>query len=247
VSAPTSHRVPALTAGQLTGLRAAFLPFLVVAVAHVVLLAIAEGMAGSRGIPAADAFAGATKPLLMPALLLAFIIALPLRRSAVAGLGAVVLTLSWLGDIALGTPDGPAFLVGLVLFLLAHVAWLVLISRHLSTRRPPALALVYVLWWGCFVALLAPHAGTLIVAVALYGLVLGSVAALALGSNRTVALGAALFVLSDSLLALHVFVPGFSPWQVDALIMSGYLAGQGLMVLGTLIHVRRAFAAGASA
>ena len=45
------------------------------------------------------------------------------------------------------------------------------------------------------------------------------------------------FFASDSLLGLHTFYPGFSLWQIDAIIMTGYLAGQALMVLGVLHHL----------
>jgi uncharacterized membrane protein YhhN len=244
VTAPTSPREPVIVGAHSTGLRAAFVPFVVVAIAHLVLLVLADGPLGAAGVPAAAALAGATKPLLMPALLLALLIASPQRRSGPVAVGATALVLSWIGDISLGTPDGPGFLVGLVFFLLAHVAWIVLISRFLLVRRPPVAGLAYALWWIVFVVLLAPHTGPLLVPVAVYGLVLATVAALALGSSPVVAAGAGLFVVSDSLLGLHVFVPGLPTWQTDAAIMLAYLAAQGLIVLGTVVHVRGGHAGG---
>ena len=217
-------------------------PFLAVGALHIVLLAL-EG-AGVEVGP----WATATKGLLMPALLLAFLLARAARRHAVVGDGAVVgdraavvlvgaaLVLSWLGDISLSVTDGAGFLIGLGFFLVAHLAWITTFVRVLGVRRPPRAAVVYLVWLLVFVVLLAPHTGVLLAPVALYGAVLALVAALGLGAGRRVAWGSALFLASDSLLGLHTFYPGFSPWQIDAIIMTGYLAGQGLMVLGVLHH-----------
>jgi len=211
-------------------------PFVAVGALHIVLLAL-EGGGVDAGL-----WATGTKGLLMPALLLAFLVAHSGRRpAATGGRTAVVLVgsallLSWLGDISLSVTDGTGFLVGLGFFLLAHVAWITTFVRVLGVRRPPRAAVVYLVWLVVFVVLLAPHTGVLLAPVALYGAVLALVAALGLGAGRRVAWGSALFLASDSLLGLHTFYPGFSPWQIDAIIMTGYLAGQGLMVLGVLHH-----------
>jgi uncharacterized membrane protein YhhN len=214
----------------------AFAPFLAAGALHVVLLVL-EGLGVDVGW-----WATGSKGLLMPALLFAFLAggaalsrgrAGPRPREAVA-LVCSALVLSWLGDISLSVTDGPGFLVGLGFFLLAHLAWIATFVRVLGVRRPPPASLVYLLWLVVFVVLLAPHTGVLLVPVTLYGAVLATVAALGLGAGRRVAWGSALFLVSDSLLGLHTFYPGFSPWQIDAVIMAGYLAGQGLMVLGVL-------------
>ncbi len=205
-------------------------------------------------------FAGAgflatlTKPLLMPALLLALVVAVfwgaPARRAPVVLLAAVGILFSWIGDVLLSTPGGVGFLLGLGSFFLAHLAYLVLFLGPLRTRRrisaaaPAApisptspispLALVFVPWLVGLLVILGPHLGALFVPVALYGLVLGLAASAALGTNRLTAIGGVLFLLSDTVLALRLFLPGFSLWQQDFVIMLLYVLGQGLIVLGTV-------------
>ena len=218
--------------------RAAAVPFLLVGVLHITLLVL-EGAGTDVG-----GWATLSKGLLMPALLLAFLVAVlqgggaPRPREARVPLGPVLVSValgfSWLGDISLSVTEGAGFLLGLVFFLVAHLAWISAFVLVLRVRRPPRAGLVYLLWLVAFVALLAPHTGVLLVPVALYGAVLALVAALGLGAGRWVAWGSALFLVSDSLLGLHTFYPGFSPWQIDAIIMTGYLAGQALMAFGVL-------------
>lgn len=203
----------------------AFAPYVVVALAHLVGLATAN-----------DALSSPTKVLLMPALLLAFLVALPSRRTQVALWGSAGILLSWAGDYFLSAPGESGFVTGLIFFMLAHGAYLVLFLRPLRIRRMPRLALLYVIWWAALVVILAPHLGVLLVPVAVYGLVLGSSAAAALGSTRVVAFGALLFLASDTVLAFKLFWPDFSLWQADAIIMLGYIAGQGLIAVGAIRH-----------
>jgi len=214
-----------------------FLPYAVIGVAHLVTLFTASHEASAI-----------TKPLLMPALLLGFLLSLPRVRSStrrrIALLGSIAIVFSWIGDVSLGMPGGLGFLIGLGFFFLAHVAYLALFINAISLRRLPrrnwALVIaVGLVWWAGFVALLAPHAGTLLVPIALYGAVLGGVAATAVACNRWVMVGALLFLISDSLLGLHLFLPGFEFWQVDFTIMVFYISGQGLIAWGAVMHERR--------
>jgi len=212
-------------------------PFGLVSVIHLVALFLAES-----GRPIGD-LAGFSKLLLMPSLLVAFLgvlLAGPLSQtvSRIALLGSLGILCSFFGDAFIASPGDLGFLMGLGCFLLAHVAYLVLISRELRVRRVPRGALAYGVWWLAFVAILAPHAGVLLVPIAVYGLVLGAVAVVALAANRFVAVGAAVFLVSDSLLGLHMFLPGFEFWQIDVLIMVTYLGGQGLIAWGALEHAR---------
>ncbi|MGV8884026.1 MAG: lysoplasmalogenase [Microbacteriaceae bacterium] len=206
----------------------AFTPFLVVAVVHLSAL-----LAGNIVLD------GATKPFLMPALLIGLLLALaalkpmPVRIAALAGAAIVF---SWFGDVALASPGDAGFLLGLGGFFCAHVVYVVLFATSLRQRRMPRLAWLYAVWWAAFVALLAPHAGALLVPLAVYGAVLGAVASLAMACNRWIAVGGALFVVSDSLLGLHLFMPGFDFAQIDVTIMVAYLAAQGAIAFGVFLH-----------
>jgi len=200
-----------------------FAPYLVVSVIH--LVAITAG---------ATTIAGFTKPILMVLLAVAFLFSLPQVRGEVAFLGSLGILLSWLGDSTLSSPDELGFLIGLGFFLLAHIAYVVLFLRRLKTRRFRAVSLLYLGWWILLIVLLAPHLGSLLVPVMAYGLVLCAMGTLALHCNRWIAVGGALFVISDSLLGLNNFLPDFSLWQADFLIMLSYLLAQGLIVFGAL-------------
>ena len=130
-----------------------------------------------------------------------------LRRWLLAGLG-----LSLCGDVALLWPQ-QGFLPGLVSFLMAHLAYLVGFARvqRFGARVLPfvvyagvAGAILWQLWPGVPAALRGP--------VAVYVLALASMAAQAAvlwraGAARgaVLALGGALFVASDALLATNKF------------------------------------------
>ena len=204
-----------------------FAPYVVVGVIHVASLATGD-----------TALSGPTKVALMPALAVALLLTLPRGRGAVALWGGLALLFAWGGDILLSAPGGEGFVVGLGLFMLAHAAYLVLFLRPLRDRGIPRLAFLYVPWWAALLVLLAPHLGLLLVPVAVYGLVLGASAAAALGTTRIVAVGALVFLLSDTLLAFKLFYPGFHLWQQDAMIMLGYIAGQGLIIAGAVLQSR---------
>lgn len=205
----------------------AFAPYLMVSAAH--LIAIATDLAG---VPSA------TKPLLMPALLVALLVGWPRRAPVVLLLAALEVMFAWLGDVLLANPGESGFLLGLGAFFLAHAAGLALYLGPLRTRRIPWIAALLVLWWVGLLWVLWPHVGSLLVPVAVYGLVLGSAAAAAAGSNRWIAIGALAFLASDSILAWRMFVPGFDLWQHSTIIMALYLVGQGLIVFGVLRGVR---------
>ncbi|WP_223695168.1 lysoplasmalogenase family protein [Leifsonia poae] len=206
-----------------------FVPYIVVGILH--LLALLFG---------ADAASTLTKPLLMPALFVALLWALPRRRGEVMLLASLALLFGWLGDVSL-LPAGPGILFGLGFFLLGHLAYIVLFWRRMRVRRRPRWwAAVALLWWVALVGILAPHTGALLVPLALYGLVLGGLFVVGSACGPWVTAGSTAFVVSDTLLGLHLFLPGFSPWQIDFLIMLSYLTAQGLLVAGILRRERSA-------
>lgn len=200
-----------------------FVPYIVVGIIHIVALAMD-----------ATAVSDFTKPLLMVLLLAAFLFSLPRLRSEIALLGTLGIGLSWLGDVSLASPDSLGFIIGLAFFLLAHVAYIVLFWRKFRTRKFPVVAAVYPLWWVGLVIVLAPHLGNLLIPVAVYGLVLGTMGAIALRCDIRIAIGGALFVVSDTLLGLDRFLPGFDLWQVHTIIMTTYIAAQGLIAYGAV-------------
>lgn len=211
---------------------AAFAPYLVASIAHLLLQYVGPAWSVT-----------ATKALLMPLLALAVVLAS--RRSG-AGLPALLLAgigLSWGGDVLLTFPGDLWFVAGLASFLAAHVAYIVLFLRMpRARRRPPVWAIVYPLWVVAMLAILLPGAGALAVPVIAYALVIGTMAVSASLHGGWIALGGALFVVSDSVLAMGRFLPGYEFAAHDFAVMSTYLAAQGLIAYGVLLAARAAAA-----
>ena len=221
VSAPTTGR-----------LLVAFAPYLAVAIVHLVTL-----------VAGADDAARLSKLLLMPALALAAVVVLRPLRGAAAWLLLAAIVLSWGGDASLTLEGEWWFIVGLGSFLLAHLAYIALFLRLAATatgrrRRFAPWSLVYALWYLAFLVLLAPHLGSLLLPVAVYGAVLGTMAALASARGPFIAAGGALFVVSDSVLALGRFLPGYEFAAHDLTVMVSYLAAQGLIAWGVVRSIR---------
>lgn len=207
----------------------AFLPYIAVAAAHVILLALDS--------PAA----GPTKLLLMPLLAVPAIVAARrvTPRTAIALL-AVALLFSWLGHGAGAFfPSAPELPLMLAFFGIAHLAYIALFLRHLAHRRMPWWTLIYAVWWVAMIAVLGPHTGGLLIGVAIYGVVLGGTAALSARCHPLIATGGAFFLASDTILAFRLFLPdGLPAWSSPAVMLT-YTLGQGLIVAGALIMLQR--------
>lgn len=213
----------------LTALVWAFLPFAVVSILHVVLLATGSPLAAP------------TKLLLMPMLAVPVLLSarrLTPRSTFVLLLAALLF--SWLGDGAGAFfPAAPELPLMLLFFGIAHIAYIILFARHLAVRRMPWWALVYAAWWIAMIVFLGPHTGGLLVGVAIYGLVLGGTAAFSARCHPLVAVGGAFFLASDTLLAFRLFLPdGLPAWSSPAVMLT-YTLGQGLIVAGALITLRK--------
>lgn len=202
-----------------------FVPFAAVSLIHVVALAVG-----------ADVIAGPTKLMLMP--LLAVAVLCGGRGSRWGGaytLLFLAIALSWLGDGAgVFFPDAPTVPMMLLFFGLAHLCYIWLFWRVIPIRRVPAWALVYAVWWGVLLAVLWPSLGGLLIAVAIYGLVLGGTAVAASRCHPLVAVGGAFFLASDTILAFRLFTPDAMPDWTSPLVMLTYCLGQGLIAAGVI-------------
>lgn len=161
-----------------------------------------------------------TKPLLMPTLLRGK--PRPTQRA---------LALGGLGDVALLGSGNAAFTAGLGSFLAGHVAWVAALrprSTGVLARRPAA-ALPYLAAWAGLNAYLWPRTGKDRVPVLVYSAALLATALAALDTgDRAVAAGGALFLLSDSLLALEKFSGVHLPAH-EGVVMATYTSGQALL------------------
>ncbi len=149
---------------------------------------------------------------------------------------AVGLVFSLLGDLLLEWP-ADLFVFGLGAFLLAHLAYLV--AYLSSTRRlaPGALLLAVAASGGMFALLASAGLGALLLPVVFYSLAIGCMLWRALArlaepalerrSAWLAAVGALLFVLSDSLIGINRFVMPFEGASV-AILLSYWLGQLGI-------------------
>lgn len=147
------------------------------------------------------------------------------------------LLLSLLGDVFLML-QRERFLAGLVSFLLAHLLYIAAFLQDMSPGAGP-------LWlWGAFLLYAAgglytllPRVGDLKLPITVYTLALNVMAILACSrllvfetqAATYAAIGAVLFLLSDSILSWNKFVKPFA--LAELLLLSTYFAGQTLIAL----------------
>ena len=183
-----------------------------------------------------------SKSILMPLLLVFYL----LRTQSVPALKHFVtaaLIFSWLGDIALlfQGPDPLYFLIGLSCFLIAHLFYIYFFHRIRTAEMVKGrwlIVVVVVIYYFIFTSVQLPYLGEMKIAVLIYGLVISFMLVLALhllfiknkSAGMLMAVGAILFVISDSILAIDMF---YQPFELAGLlIMLTYGFAQLCIVLG---------------
>ncbi len=169
-----------------------------------------------------------TKPLLM--LVLLFAGSRPWVNAA--------LFFSWLGDIFLMGEGDRYFMAGLTAFLVAHSCYIVFFYHQRKEKHPTASWNLFgiigmSLYVGLFYFFLAPHLHDLLkIPVFVYSCVLALMFIFSWQMDLSCLLGAALFLVSDSLLAIQSFVRPMA--AAPFFIMATYAAAQLLIVSGCL-------------
>ena len=159
-----------------------------------------------------------SKPLLMPALLAGK--PRPVQRALALG-GA--------GDVALLGSSDAAFTVGLGSFLAGHVAWMAALRPRSTGALTATKALPLAAAWAGLNGYLWSRTGKDRVPVLVYSTALVGTALAALDTgDPAVAAGGALFVASDTLLALHRFAGVELPLH-EGLVMATYTSSQALL------------------
>jgi uncharacterized membrane protein YhhN len=168
------------------------------------------------------------------------------KRWIVSGLG-----FSLAGDVALLWPV-QGFLGGLVAFLLGHLCYLVALTRRVKfLASPPAFGIWAIVAASVLAALWSGVPGELRAPVGVYVCALGAMAAQATsvwlakrhGADavrwRAVAIGAALFVLSDAILAADKFgsgVPMPTLWNLSIYWLAQWLIARAAVASFTALR-----------
>lgn len=178
------------------------------------------------------------KPAVMVGLL-AIALALGAAGTTTGRLVLLALALGVVGDVLLLEDTRPRFLGGLAAFLVGHLAW---VAAFVATGldRPAlgwvgaaVLAAALVVGRRILPAALAEGGPALAVPVAVYMAVIGGMAVLGWATGHLlVGLGATLFVVSDTVLALAKFVREGRGSR--SLVMVTYHLAQALLVAGLL-------------
>ncbi len=190
----------------------------------------------------------ATKPLLLPVLIIISLAALQDTQGRFKHWFITALVFSWFGDILLMlTGEGELFfLAGLGAFLVAQIFFIITYAvmarygRMNGSVKPKVWWLLpYLLYGGGLIWLLFPGLGDFLVPVVVYAITLLIMSCTALilftrsgrGSWWLFA-GSVLFVISDSLIAIDRFyamLPNGHFW-----VMATYAPAQGFMTLGVI-------------
>lgn len=189
------------------------------------------------------------KPLLMPVLAGYFLSSLKQYRNQFKKWLLLALFFSWAGDVLLMFVEKNAnfFLAGLTSFLLAHIFYIILfhnirIAEKIRSRILPLV--IVVAYYSGLIVLLSPNLGDMKLPVRIYGIVISFMFLLAIHmlfirnkiAGRWMVIGALLFILSDSILAINKFYQSFEP--AGSLIMLTYGLAQLFIVKGAIKYIR---------
>ncbi|MEM7371087.1 MAG: lysoplasmalogenase [Bacteroidota bacterium] len=191
-----------------------------------------------------------SKPLIMLSLLWMYVQKCQQKGSRQYRAVLLAILASWLGDICLMFGGKIWFLSGLSFFLLAHLGYIYAFFQGIQSENSPSilkqkpwLLLPFLLYAAALFRLVLPQAGEMAIPIVVYAIVILGMALSGLNrkgrvseeSFRPVLLGALLFMLSDSMIAIHRFaeqmisIPAVQLW-----IMFTYMSAQYLIITGLL-------------
>ncbi|WP_291724620.1 lysoplasmalogenase [Bernardetia sp.] len=201
----------------------------------------------------------ASKPFLIPTLGLYFFLntrkVVNSYKKGLVKFVLIALFLAWLGDtFLLFQNQNPLFFIlGLGSFLVSHILYILTFKKSLNNQElgePKTLLIRAIPFIGTAILMLTYLykwlTGAMIVAVPLYVLVIVVMAFMAMersgkvlkASAEYVFFGAFLFMVSDSLLAIDIFVRSLTIPYAPVFVMATYIAAQTLIVYGMMIQIK---------
>lgn len=191
------------------------------------------------------------KPLIIPVLIGYFLFSVFAVVNSLKKWVIAALFFSWVGDVLLmfDARNEIFFILGLASFLLAHIFY-ILYFHHVRVKQKvksnPWLLVVVVVYYGALITWLSPYLGDMKLPVRIYGIIISFMLMMALHmlfiknkhAGRRMAMGAVLFIISDSLLAINKFYQSFE--MAGILIMLTYGLAQFFIVSGAIRYTRSA-------
>ncbi len=150
----------------------------------------------------------------------------------------------FVGDVLLMFEGANFFMFGLSVFLLAHVVYIKVTSSFLPkdlTVKMISSAFPFVLFFAILMYLIYPNLGKMLLPVVVYGITISTFGAVAFLNYRSekstenlwLFVGAILFILSDSLIAVNKF---FEPNEIHGVsIMVSYILAQFLICKAMIV------------
>lgn len=186
-----------------------------------------------------------SKPLIVISLLIFFFSQSRILDKPIKILMLLALLFSLIGDVALlfDTINPLYFIVGLASFLIAHIMYVLVFLKQRDLKKSPLVFIGLMLIYAAFLFYMVNDGlGDLLIPVIVYMIVILSMSTSAfirqkhlnLKSYNWVFVGALLFMLSDSILALNKF---YQPNELSSIfIMLTYALAQYCIVIGILKH-----------
>lgn len=179
-----------------------------------------------------------TKPLIMISMIFFYFLQTRNQRSFQDKLMIVAFFFSLIGDSFLMLSDATYFIFGLGSFLITHLIYIFIFSRN-RLKMNLLVRFLFLAFSICMLFVLKGNVNdSLLIPVIIYMITITVMAITAaerntnLESYRMVLIGAGLFVLSDSLIAINEFV---NPIPLSTfLIMGTYVSAQYLICIGFL-------------
>lgn len=169
-----------------------------------------------------------SKPFLLPILIIYY----TLRANPKNWLFIAGLVMSFFGDLFLMYSWG--FIAGLSSFLIAHILYILTFKPYFQNKNLAAIPFI-TLFVSTLYGFLYPHLGVIKIPVLLYAVTIVSMLYVALGTqSKWIIIGALLFVISDSILALHIFYKNSIIGGMS--VMTTYVLAQYCLVQGMIIR-----------
>lgn len=172
-----------------------------------------------------------TKPLLIPILILMYFSRVKSEKTQLNLFFISGLVLSFFGDLFLLFKWG--FLPGLGSFLVAHLFYIISFKKKLQKPISEFWPIILSIYASILLVFLFPYLKEMKIPVTIYAIVIATMMYNAIKThNRNLIIGALLFLISDTLLSINLFLKPLI--ILNLMVMITYIAAQWFLVKGMI-------------